>query len=432
MDYTESQSYLEGVKKKPRIKFGLSVVSHVLNHDFFHEINRAKIIQVGGTNGKGSTCYFLSSILQKLGYRTGLFVSPHLINVRERISVGSRWISEKEFAKACSFIRDISEKLQVADRISRLPTYFEYLFLLAIYFFIMSKVDYIILEVGMGGRLDATTAVKPEISIITSISLDHERFLGANIKEIALEKAGIIKAGIPIVSYSESDSVTGEVIFKQAQKKRAPFFQVFNNRRILSKKVDHNYEYLSDHCYTFRLQNQGIHFAKNAACAIRSLEIMAQKGRLQISEKIIKEGLESVSIPGRIETILLPGKPEIILDVGHNPDSIRALSEILREKNIRDAVLVYGVLKEKKFRNMLDKLLEFVRIIVVTEPESELAHKGNLICEFLKESGKKVIYVSGSVSAFKKALLYDRRIIVTGSFYLVGPIRNFLVDEVSI
>jgi len=432
MDYTESQNYLNSIKKNTRIKFGLGVVSRVLDQDFFHQIEKIKIIQVGGTNGKGSTSYFLASILQKQGYKTGLFISPHLLNIRERISVDSHWISEKEFATACFFLKNISKEFYSNGQIDRIPTYFEYLFLISIYHFIIKKVDYIILEVGMGGRFDATTSVKPEITVITSISLDHEKFLGSDIRNIALEKAGIIKAGIPVISYNDSGSVAGRVILKQAQDRKAPLYQVFDTRRNLKKISASSFEYISDSEYQYQLKNPGTHFAKNAACAIRCLEILKQNEKIEISNEIISKGLEGVLIPGRIETFFLPGRPQIIIDVGHNPDSVRVLSETLRERNIRDMVLVYGVLKQKEFKKMLNKLLEFVKIIIVTEPDSELACAGDLICDYLEGSSKTVIYVKESVNAFKKALTFNREIVITGSFYLAGPVRKFLINEVNL
>ena len=317
MNYEESIEWLNTIplsfdRNNKNYEFKLDGIKDFLSHlDNPH--SKLKIIHVGGTNGKGSTCCIISSILQESGYKIGAFTSPHIKDYRERIRIGKNFI-EKDFM--LEFIRNNSLKIEELDL-----TYFEISFAMAVDYFATNKVDYAILEVGLGGRLDATNIVEPVISVITNIGYDHKEFLGNSLEEIALEKAGIIKYNVPVVVGEEKEKLQ-HLIKVEANKKSASIYFSRLNK-----------EYKSD--------MSGPFIQKNISLALKAVNIL----KLGIAKKDIKKGIlnikENTKIYGRWD--LVRKKPKIVFDAGHNISALKiSLSELKNYSKV-----VFGTLEKK-------------------------------------------------------------------------------------
>ena len=317
MNYEESIEWLNTIplsfdRNNKNYEFKLDGIKDFLSHlDNPH--SKLKIIHVGGTNGKGSTCCIISSILQESGYKIGAFTSPHIKDYRERIRIGKNFI-EKDFM--LEFIRNNSLKIEELDL-----TYFEISFAMAVDYFATNKVDYAILEVGLGGRLDATNIVEPVISVITNIGYDHKEFLGNSLEEIALEKAGIIKYNVPVVVGEEKEKLQ-HLIKVEANKKSASIYFSRLNK-----------EYKSD--------MSGPFIQKNISLALKAINIL----KLGIAKKDIQKGIlnikENTKIYGRWD--LVRKKPKIVFDAGHNISALKiSLSELKNYSKV-----VFGTLEKK-------------------------------------------------------------------------------------
>ncbi len=388
-------------------------------------------IQVAGTNGKGSTAHFLSSILGAGGYRVGLFTSPHMVDVRERICIDGGWIPEIDFAAAVTTVKEIAQSLLDSGGIQELPTYFEYTLLVALYFFSREAVDFAILEVGLGGRLDATTAVTPVVSVITGISRDHTAVLGTRISDIAREKAGIIKKGVPVVCGCSAPSTAYRIIRGRARELEAPFFPVIGAaNRLEVEPGDNGHGYRCRYetrrgAYNFELIMNGEHQARNAAIALKVLEQLEDMG-VEIPAGAASAGLASTRIPCRIEC--LDTAPPVILDGGHNPESVRALAEFLRQQDKRDLTLIFGVLEDKNYRAMARSLVPYIRDVVLTEPLSPRALPAERLVPLFRGTTVSGIRVcKDPAKALDLARGRAGEILITGSFYLVGEMRRMII-----
>jgi len=424
MRYTEALAFLEGIQPE-NFKLTLDNIQTVIDH-FPVDLSAIRFLQVAGTNGKGSTSHFLASILRQGGHGVGLFTSPHLSDVRERIRVGGRMISRRDFAACLSAVRAIAEDLLRRKRLANLPTFFEFLFLAALWHFSALKVEWAVLEVGLGGRLDATTTVRPELAIITNITKDHTQILGRRIRDIAGEKAGVIKTGVAVVCGCAPRSGSLRVIAAAARRRRAPFYPVFGQGRRLdvTRKNGHydcRYRTEQDE-YRFQVRLSGVHQTKNAATAVRAVEVLNLHGA-GIPLPALIAGIARMSIPGRIE--IFRTRPPILLDVAHNPDGIGALARFLEDKGIRDATLIFGVLKDKNYRRMAARIKPFAGRVILSEPVSSRA----LAPEKLRAcfAGLDVRIERDFDQALDLALDRKKYIIICGSFYLAGKMRTIIL-----
>jgi dihydrofolate synthase/folylpolyglutamate synthase len=424
MNYSQSVAYLRNIQERGA-KLALGNIKKVIDQLPF-KLTDIKFVQVAGTNGKGSTSHFITSILQSASYRVGLFTSPHLQNIRERITINKEWISETDFANSLKAIRDISETLLEQNKIDNIPTFFEHLFLVSLFYFHQKKVNFAVFEVGLGGRLDATSTINSEISVITNISLDHTKTLGRKIRDIAFEKAGIIKKNTPVISGCNQYSISRKVVKDIARKQRAPFYDVITHRdniRIRENKRGYSCRYATEsNQYLFNVYLNGKHQAMNAATAIRAIEILNQNNGLGISKSTIYRGIRNNFIPGRIE--IIDTDPGIILDGGHNVESIRALNQFLQQKNYRNLTLVFGVLRDKNYRKMIALLRPFIKRVVITQPISQRALPADRLVRFFNTFETQVKLDLGE--ALDSARKFKTNILVTGSLYLVGEMRNLI------
>lgn len=450
MDYEGVLEYLEYLEEW-RMRPGLEITREILRHlprlvgigdDNGAGLGGIHFIQVAGTNGKGSTSHFLTSILQAAGHKVGLFTSPHLQDVRERITVNKQWISKKDFSNSLCAVKELAEDLLKKGLIGNMPTYFEYTFLTAIHYFLRREVSAAILEVGLGGRLDATSTIAPGVSVITNIARDHTAVLGSRLRDIAVEKAGIIKKGVPVVCGCSVRSISHRVIKEIALQNNAPFFNVIDAKNHLQTFDKGNFYRCiyttaaepGNDTYTFDIRLNGVHQAYNAACAIKTIQVLNHTtfGKTAVIAKTsVCSGISSNSIPARIE--ILDTSPPVILDGGHNVESTAALTNFLAQKKKNNLTLVFGVLADKNYRKMITLLLPYIENVILTEPASIRALPSRKMAGFFNRAASKAVFVkiiNNLEEAYNAARKLKKEILVTGSFYLVGAIRRMIKHNI--
>ncbi|MEI6614491.1 MAG: Mur ligase family protein, partial [Chrysiogenales bacterium] len=389
MQYAAVADYLEKLQGE-NSKLSLDNIGLIIANLPF-TIGSAKYIQVAGTNGKGSTSHFIAAILRKAGWRVGLFTSPHLQDVRERISLNGRLISRRDFAVAISAVDDIGQDLLRRKVIVNQPTFFETVFLAALIHFNKSRADWAVLEVGLGGRLDATSTVIPEVAVITNIAMDHTHILGKTLAAIASEKAGVCKKNIPLVSGCPHASIAGRVIGQAAREKKAPLHEVFvppGGLNVEKKWRSYLCHYRSSRRrYSYRVYLKGRHQAVNAAVAVKTVEVLKGLG-WNIPEPAISCGIKNMFIPARIE--FLGGRPPVILDGAHNPDGIRVLVDFLREEGICAFTLIFGVLGDKHYPAMARQLAPMATHVILTAPPGARALAPEKLLPFFTQSDCRI------------------------------------------
>ena len=395
---------------------------------------KMKIIHVAGTNGKGSVCAYLRSILEKAGMRVAVFTSPHLVDIRERFVIEGEMVSKEDFLNAFLDIYERLdwEKLEAGEGYH--PSYFEYLFFMAMLLFAKKTPDYCILETGLGGRLDATNAVeKKEVSFITHISLDHVEYLGDTVEKIAGEKAGIIHEGAPVVFWDTCPETT-EVFLRRAAELGVPAIMVskkdyrflnFKNKNIDFSLCTGYYGYISLSLHTIAAYQM-----ENAALAVRTIEVLDKEHR--ISAENIRQGVADCFWAGRMEEVL----PEVYVDGAHNEDGIRAFLETVQADG-RDGnrSLLFSVVKEKDYEQMIEELVKsglFGRF-AIAHMQTGRAVTLDRLERIFREYPQCEYAVYDTVTAAFHALLQSRRreerIYVAGSLYLVGEIKELLEND---
>ncbi len=430
MNYRECLDYLARIQNLG-IKFGLDNVRSVLG-ELDDPQKEFKSIQVAGSNGKGSVCAMVTRILTLHKIKCGLFTSPHLIDIEERIRIGADLISRKEFCRLLTFLQQKIQDLVDRGVLKTPPTYFELMTLLAVLYFKESRVAMAVLEVGMGGRFDATSAVDPAVTAITTISGEHQEYLGESLSQIAFEKAGIIKQGVPVVS-GVIDGDAKRVIQERAQELGAPFFDVFGkNTSFVKKRRDDRYIFdyvFNDKVYRYSTRLPGCHQGKNAAVAIVIADRIHQRCRKLDKEKIIK-GIESTKWEGRLE--IVSREPLIMLDGAHNIEGAGALREYLDEFTGSVSVLVFAVMKEKKIKEISDILFPKADRVILTRFQFyRAASPEEILLETVRHK-HKIMCEPDPVQALRSAVRSAGRngsILIAGSLYIVGEMKKALREN---
>jgi len=425
MNYGQCLEYLESVLATG-IKFGLANVRVVLKA--IGQPHRAyPSVLVAGTNGKGSVCAMLASILQSHGFRVGLYTSPHLVSILERIKVQGRPIPRQSFCQAITLLKGVIDQLIGQGKLKAPLTYFETLTCLAFLYFREQKVDIAVVEVGMGGRLDATNVMTPLVSVITTVSRDHEEFLGRTVSQIAVEKAGIIKRRVPVVC-GLSRGRARWVIERRAAKLKAPLITVFgsqSNFSSLATARGHRFRFsLFGQDFSFTLPLRGEHQGRNAAVALAAALVLHQTWRLLKKDKILF-GLSRTRWPGRLE--IVSRHPLVVLDGAHNEEGARALFSYARKFLPRPLTLVFGIMKDKSIRKVTRILFPLARIVILTSFPYRRAASPEKIKVAARTIRERTILESDTRKAILKALeLTPRRgsILITGSLYLVGEAKR--------
>ena len=408
-------AYLSGLNSTV-IHLGLKPVSRLLG-SLGNPHKKYPSIIIGGTNGKGSIAAMTASILRMAGLRVGLYTSPHLIDLRERINVAGRMISPEDM-RAC--IEDVRAHLGMEE-----VTYFEFLTAMAFLHFWRKQVDVAVLEVGMGGRLDATNVVTPVVSVISNICLEHRAYLGNSLEEIAREKAGIIKTGGTCVTAAKQKQVV-EVFRRACRAKGAKLYRIGSDIKV-RRSGEGMFSYRGIHRYYRGLSCplRGRHQLENAAAAIAAAEIFAVK-RVAIDDRAVYQGIAGVHWEGRLE--ILRHAPTLVVDGGHNPAGITVLCRALKEDfSYKRLILVFGVLDDKDYAVMLKKLLPLADSFIITRPAIGRAVPPAGLLPFAGRYRKRVRIVDKSDEALRLALSQagkDDLVCVTGSLYLIGEVKQ--------
>lgn len=432
MNYQESLDYISSTYTMG-IKLGLENITELLKR-LGNPQEKMKIIHVAGTNGKGSTCSFLSSILAHEGYQVGLYTSPYLEVFNERIRINGKNISDEELAECTTLVREKIEEM-VAEGHPH-PSEFEVTTAIGFVCFARAELEFLVLEVGMGGRFDATNVVQsPLVTIITSISKDHVQYLGDTLKSIAFEKAGIIKEAIPLILYPQETEARQEIL-KVAKEKHAPVVIVNPEDITIESHCLEGQEislYVSRHRYQhLQISLLGEHQAKNALTAIMALKVLEEKGQIHLSEEGLRGGLVQARWTGRLERI--KKEPLSIIDGAHNEGGAMVLAKAIKDYlPDYEIVLVLGMLRDKEVGKVADILLPLVEQVITTTPSSDRAMDSRELAQQLKKYGKPVQSAGSAKEAIflaeetakegKKAILY------AGSLYMIGEIRTLLTTK---
>lgn len=402
---------------------------------------KLSVLHVAGTNGKGSVCAYLRSVLEAAGRRVAVFTSPHLVDVRERFVIAGKMISRETFLNAFLQVYEALDWQALETGGGYHPTFFEYLFFMAMLIFAEERPDYCILETGMGGRLDATNAVnQKEIAVITHISLDHVEYLGHTLAAIAGEKAGIIQRGVPVV-YADTCQEVGQVIRDRAQVLSADAYPLSKTDYSFSKNSNKNidFSYVSRYygSVSLRLPTIAGYQMENCALALRALEILAEREKrmaaagelaapLQLSPEILQKGAASCFWPGRMEEVL----PEVYVDGAHNEDGIRAfLESVAADGHKGGRHLLFGVVQDKDYPDMLRRIVKsglFDRLSI-THLHSDRAASLDKLEQVLAAYPGITVEEYSSAGEALDTLLAERepgmRIYIAGSLYLVGEVK---------
>lgn len=378
-------------------------------------------ILVGGTNGKGSVASIVAAIMRESGCRTGLYTSPHLVDVRERIAVNGGMITPQEFTDVVAIIKAAEDP--------RL-TYFECLTAAAFLHFQRQQVDLAILEVGMGGRLDATNIAQPLLSVITNVTLEHTQYLGRHLRDIANEKAGIIRERGLCLTAAMQKAVRG-TLRERCRDLGATLLELGKDFKVRRQGKEGAFSYTGPNLKINQLQTalKGSHQVRNAALALAVVESLAGCG-YPVSVQHIRTGLVSVAWPGRLEVVAR--KPSVILDGAHNPAAVTALCDALVRHFIwKKLIVIFGVLQDKNYRIMLKRLASLADIIILTEPETERSVKPDALLPLAAAYCPQAEIAARPVDALGKALALadpEDLICVVGSLYLVGEIKAVLME----
>lgn len=437
MNYEESLRYLLSLGRElaaptqaAAAKFDLENIS-TLAEALGHPERKYRSIHIAGTNGKGSTAAFTESILRAAGLKTGLCTSPHLERINERIRVNGKEIPDEEFAELFTKIHELIEELLAHGKLRAHPTFFEMVTGIAFAYFAKAGIEFAIFEVGLGGRLDATNIVTPEVSVITRVDFDHESFLGHSLQEIAAEKAGIIKAGVPLV-LAEQKSEARKIILERAQQLGSSVLET--SEGFLAEKVS-----FQDGCIRanvvatrdgrrlrvapilrgrFQLAN-----AINAIAVAQHLQTQVKR----IADTAIEQGIANAIWPGRIEK--LQSNPDVYLDGAHNPSAARELADFLKENFAgRKVILLFAAMRDKAVDEIAGILFPHASEVIFTQPRISRAISAGQLADIGAEYASRFRVIPNAETAYEEALANarpDEAIFITGSLYLVGELRHY-------
>ena len=436
MTYEESVQYLLSLGRElasPRqasvMKFDLKNITALCEH--LGQPQRAfESVHVAGTNGKGSTSAMLDSILRESGLRTGLYTSPHLERITERIRVDGEEISDSDFASAFTRVHEAIEELLASGKLAAHPTFFECVTAIAFVHFAAAGVEFAVCETGMGGRLDATNILVPEVAVITQIDFDHENYLGHSIEEIAGEKAGIIKPGARVVSAAEH--LIARVVIRHRCAEQSAFLVEIESAFFLEDVT------ASNGCFSFTaiaydsgaripiaLKLPGRFQVRNALTALATARMLAERGA-PITDEAISRGFGAARWPGRLEKI--SEHPEIYVDGTHNPAGAREIvafwDQFLAGRNI---ILIYGAMRDKAVDEIAGLLFPRASAVILTAPAQSRSISAPLLTELTAHHARRAEVVPNPAQALVRALELaspEDVIFITGSLYLVGELRR--------
>ncbi|MGA7350301.1 MAG: folylpolyglutamate synthase/dihydrofolate synthase family protein [Acidobacteriaceae bacterium] len=432
---------LHAAPGQPRRKFRLEEM-RALVEALGHPERRFRSVLIAGTNGKGSTAATLAAILKSAGYRCGLYTSPHLVRVNERIRIDGEAIGDEEFARHYFRVDDCAQILVNEGRLPGHPSFFEALTATAFEAFADAHVDLAVLEVGMGGRLDATNVVEPLLSVITDVSLDHMEWLGDTIPLIAREKAGILRRNgvlVTLPQHPQANQAIGEVAAELDVRGVNAAEYVLSAQgtgyRVQGTEPRNRYS-LEVMGKTIHVDSPlaGEHQRRNIALAIAAAVELSNHHGYTITPAQIAEGIRQTQWPGRLERMLVAGKADVLLDVAHNPAGAWALRAALSSLGFAESahgerVLVFGCMKDKAYQEMAQILFPMFDLVIATPVESPRSASAEDLVAAAQEVGVRALAARDGQEALRRAWVEAPReglVVVAGSVYLVGEVRPFL------
>ena len=421
MTYTAAVSYLYSLQKHG-IKLGLDTMTALVGRLGMPQ-SRYRSLHIAGTNGKGSTAALAAAMFQAGGYRVGLYSSPHLVEFGERIRVDSRMISESDIARLTKLVKGIT-----GPDLS--PTFFEFTTAMALQYFAESQVDLAVLEVGLGGRFDATNVVSPVACAITTIALDHQQYLGSTLESVAFEKAGIIKPNVPVILGRLPDEAR-DTIERIAVERDAPIFCLSRNFQVEGENpARFRYSGFGVRYDDLSCPLLGRHQLENCACAL-SLVAISRRERLVVGEPAIREGLREVQWEGRLEVVARD--PLTVLDGAHNPAAAKALADYLRTFRLSNPmsriILVLAMMRDKDHRGFVEFFKGLVDEVVVTQADLKRSATADELLPLVVETWPRArtnARVSGALDAARHLARPQDLICVTGSLMLIGEVKASL------
>jgi len=419
VNYPDSVRYLYslGNELKPGAKLGLERMRTLLTQLGNPERGQ-RFIHVAGTNGKGSTCAMIANALRHAGYRTGLYTSPHLIEPTERIQIDGSPVDAEDFAHAFNIVHGAAEALLLNERLDAHPSYFEIVTAMALVMF-HEKCDIGVLEVGLGGRLDATNVVTPALCVITPIAFDHESFLGNSLEAIASEKAGILKPGISVVQARQA-APAAAVISRRAYELGCRVIRT-EDRPVTSLRATVEGSMFCFDGVRYECALAGRHQVENASAAILSCQ------QLGVGTGAIQAGLRDVKWPGRIEFI--SREPDFVLDGAHNPAGAAALGDYIREFCAdRPVWIVYGAMRDKAIEEVTSALFPLADRVIATAPKFPRALRPEAILAVTDHPDSTVAETVPEAIEMARAAPKEAVVFFTGSLFLVGEARGLLLS----
>jgi dihydrofolate synthase/folylpolyglutamate synthase len=434
MNYSECLDRLSDLGHELRdAKFDLESIQKI-SAALGNPHNKFPTAIVAGTNGKGSTAAMLASILTCAGYRTGLYTSPHLVRVNERIRIDGDQIANDDFASSFSAVWYIVDHLIHQKTLDHCPSFFEFLTATAFAHFARAGIDFGVLEVGMGGRLDATNITEPRVAVITNIDLDHQHFLGETLAAIAGEKAGVIKSHRPVISTVEHPEAA-EVIRQRAHQLTAPLMELVPSHQVSKvRKLDGRYAFdliLEREDFPALVSPlMGKFQIKNTVAAVAAAWTLAHDG-FHISHEAIMEGLRATAWPGRLEVVW--EHPLVMLDGAHNPAAAREIAHATKAlwpgRRLR---LVYGSMRDKAIGEISEILFPLTDDLYLTQPEQERAASTEEILTAARHRPRRIVIQPDPERALEHACSDsspDDVVLVTGSLFLVGAIQRGFMEK---
>ena len=428
---SEAEQYLDRIPMWASKKNSLGAIRDFLN-ELGNPEESMKIIHVAGTNGKGSVCSYLSSILTAAGYRTAMFISPHLISVKERFLINEIPASEEDFVQTFHEVKKLSDAMR--NRGYEPPTYFEFLFYMFMVMAGKKKPDFVILETGLGGLFDTTNVVQsPLLSVITSISLDHMQYLGDTIEKIAAQKAGILKNGIPVV-YDANCLQSSRIIRDKAESLHCPAYPVSDKSYKLLERDRKNMKmavFMEKETVEISVPSVADYQMINASLAVYAANVLVNLGYARISSEYIRQGMEKWNWPGRMEEVL----PEVWLDGAHNRGGIEALTrtiEYMQQETQKLVSLMFGVVSDKEYCKMIEELcsLSISHVTIACMDTERSAQARELAEEFRKRLKCPVTEFDTVSQAWSHFLRTKGESLAfcAGSLYLVGEVKALLAS----
>jgi dihydrofolate synthase/folylpolyglutamate synthase len=435
--YKDTIDFLFGLQRFG-IKLGLENMARMLKA-FGNPHQHLKAIHIAGSNGKGSVAAFVAKIFQKAGYQVGLYTSPHLLDFSERIRTQGEPIPYDEVVNLTRLIRTKQYEVEKKDGTKGDPTsvtcmtFFEFTTLLAFLYFLKKKVDLAVVEVGMGGRLDATNVLNPLVSVITNISKEHQQYLGKTLVEIAQEKAGIIKKNGVLLTAITQPQIFAK-IRSQCQQRGSIVYRLGKHIRVQEKNGGtFDYQGLFTSYQKLKVNALGKYQTHNAALAVGVTEILKNRG-YRVTENAIREGLLKMKWPGRLE--IVNQNPKILLDGAHNLAAIEKLTRELKKTfSYRKLFLVMGIMKDKSIKSILKRIVVLGHHIIFTQPKTDRAASPFFLLKaarFLNNSGEVVEDVKQAVQKALSLANKDDLICVTGSLFTIGEARELFFSKVDI